>query len=292
MAFGASWAHNMLLEDNTISYNNFEHFSKTWTAAGIKVINTDGVVWRHNLFEYNIGSGMWLDESSTNATVVNNTIRFNEMMGVMFELSHKAIIANNVIHHNNVGVMIADSSSARVYNNTMSMNRYQILAKDSRRKNIDPEEIAAGATWITHSNVFKNNILSNATGGSLLEACSISQSSASMITDLDYNAYYDMSSSKSLIKWSLGRSNCSLNYSSLTAFKSATGFEQHGLSGGNSTTNPFFVDEANGDYRLKQGSPAIGGGQALPADIAGAVGVEPGRAVNLGALQSRVVLVQ
>ncbi|MBW4637759.1 MAG: right-handed parallel beta-helix repeat-containing protein [Gloeocapsa sp. UFS-A4-WI-NPMV-4B04] len=289
-----TWAHNMLLEDNTLSYNGIERFSKTWSAAGIKVIFSDGVVWRRNLVESNFGTGMWLDASSTNATVVNNTVRSNESMGVFFELSHKAIIANNVIHHNHVGVMIADSSRARVYNNTMSMNRYQIIAKDSRRKNTDPKEIAAGITWVTHSNVFKNNILSNATGSSLLQAsdCSTFQSSASMIADIDYNAYYDTSSSKDLIKWSLGRSNCSLNYSSLSAFKSATGFEQHGLFGGNSATNPFFVDETNGDYRLKQGSPAIGGGQALPADIAAAIGVQSGRAVNLGALQSRVVLAQ
>lgn len=287
-------AHNMRLEDNTISYNNIENFSKLWTAAGIKIITSDNVVWRRNLLEYNNGNGMWIDVSSTNSTIVNNTIRFNENIGIMFELSHKAIIANNVIHHNDVGVMIADSSSARVYNNTMSMNRQQILVRDSRRKNTDPEEIAAGSTWITRSNIFKNNILSNGTGSSLLRAsdCINFQSSASMIADIDYNAYYDMSPSKSLIQWSLGRSNCSVTYPSLTDFKSATGFEQNGLSGGNSTTNPFFVDETNGDYRLKQGSPAIGGGQALPADIAAAVGVEPGRAVDLGALGSRVVLVQ
>lgn len=288
------WAHNMLLENNTFSYNNIEHFSQVWSAAGIKVINTDGAVWRHNLFEHNIGSGMWLDESSTDATVVNNTIRFNEMMGVMFELSHKAIIANNVIHHNHVGVMIADSSNARVYNNTMSMNGSQVIVKDSRRKNTDPKEIASGARWITHSNVFKNNIFSNATGSSLLEAsdCSTFQSSPSMIADINYNGYYDISSSKGLIKWSLGRSNCSLKYPSLAAFKSASGFEQNGLFGGSSAVNPFFVNEANGDYRLKSGSPAIGGGQALPADIARAIGVESGRSVNLGSLQSKAVLVE
>jgi hypothetical protein len=190
--------------------------------------------------------------------------------------------------------MIADSSKARVYNNTMSMNNIQFIVKDSRRKNTDPTEIAAGATWITHSNVLKNNILSNATARSLLEAsdCSTMQSSASMIDDMNYNAYYDPSSLKGFIKWSLGRSNCSLNYPSLATFKSATGFEQQALFGGNSATNPFFVDETNGDYRLKQGSPAIGGGQALPADIAAAIGVQSGRAVNLGALPSRVVLTQ
>ena len=49
-------------------------------------------------------------------------------------------------------------------------------------------------------------------------------------------------------------------------------------------TNPFFVDEASGDYQLKPGSPAIGAGVPLPADIAAAIGVAAGVPVNLGVL--------
>jgi len=39
----------------------------------------------------------------------------------------------------------------------------------------------------------------------------------------------------------------------MPAFNSETGFEAHGLAD-NVATNPFFANEANGDFRLKMGS--------------------------------------
>jgi len=42
-------AHRMLLENNTISYNNVESFAKGWDAAGIKTTRTDRLRSRNNL---------------------------------------------------------------------------------------------------------------------------------------------------------------------------------------------------------------------------------------------------
>lgn len=154
------WADRMLLENNTFSYNNIEHFRKDWSGAGIKVINTSGVVWRNNLFEHNIGNGMWLDESSTNATIKNNIIRNNEQIGIMFELSHKANISGNRISNNAAGVMIADSSNAHVVGNTFFRNKKPVIVKDSPRRNRDRAEIAKGADWVTRNNVVQNNRMS------------------------------------------------------------------------------------------------------------------------------------
>ncbi|CAA9392796.1 MAG: hypothetical protein AVDCRST_MAG93-9810, partial [uncultured Chloroflexia bacterium] len=50
------------------------------------------------------------------------------------------------------------------------------------------------------------------------------------------------------------------------------------------SVNPFFVDEASGDFRLKGGSVAIGAGVPLSQRIANAIGVTAGVPVNLGAL--------
>ncbi len=282
----------ILVEENTFSYNNVERFNTKWDAAGIKIARTDGLIFRNNIVENNFSTGMWMDISSSNATVVNNTVRHNEELGIFFELSHKAIIAGNVAHHNNVGIIIADSSNARVYNNTLSLNNQQILVKDSIRENTNLEEKAAGITWITSNNVIKNNILSDAEDTAInASGC---RPSALMIANSDYNAYYRPLSNVQpiLSKWSLSSSQCLVKYLSLTIFNSATGFEQRGLSVDNVAINPFFVDEVNGDYRLKSGSSAIGRGEMLPADIASAIRVAPGVPVDLGALQSKVVLVQ
>ena len=78
-------------------------------------------------------------------------------------------------------------------------------------------------------------------------------------------------------------------YPSVPAFSSATGFETYALSFDNVSTNPFFVDETNGDFRLLSNSQAIRRGEPLPADIASALGWTPGVPVDLGALQSVVI---
>lgn len=149
-----------LIEGNTFSYNSIERFRKNYTAAGMKVATTSGTVWRNNLFEHNFGSGMWLDVSSINATINNNTIRNNETIGIMFELSHKANISGNRISNNAAGVMIADSSNARVVGNRFSRNKKHVIIKDSKRTNKNRAEIAKGAAWVTRNNDVKNNRMS------------------------------------------------------------------------------------------------------------------------------------
>lgn len=150
-------ANRILVEGNTFSYNNIEHFRKDYTGAGMKVIITEGGVWRNNLFEHNVGNGIWTDASSYNSTIQNNTLRNNEQIGVMLELSHKVIVSGNVISNSPCAIMIADTSSTQVYNNTLSNNKQQILVKDSKRVNTNKAEIAKGITWITRNNAIGNN---------------------------------------------------------------------------------------------------------------------------------------
>lgn len=285
----ASAANRMLLENNTFSYNNVERFSKIWDAAGVKITKTDGLIARNNLFEHNLSNGIWLDISTTNSKVVHNTSRYNEALGIFMEISHKAIIASNLSHNNGTGIMVSNSSSAKIYNNTVANNNRNIWIKDSKRNNTNSSEIAAGITWIARDHVVKNNILSNTNGGPFLEAanCDTREPSKQMIAAADSNAYYRTSSKapRTIFKWASDSSNCSVGYNSVVAFSSATNFEQRALSIDDVAINPFFVDQANGDYRLKPGSPAIKRGEALPADVASAIGVEPGVSVDLGMLQ-------
>jgi parallel beta-helix repeat protein len=280
-------AHRMLLEDNTISYNNVERFAKTWDAAGVKFVTTDWLIWRRNLVEHNYSHGLWVDISSTNATIVNNISRHNQGIGIMFEISHKAIIASNLVHDNAIGIIVYNASSARLYNNTLVNNYTNLAVTDTTRNNTNTKEIAQGITWIVRGTVVKNNILSNTTGGQLFKAdnCYTKEASALMIPTADYNAYYRTSSSnpEKVLKWSLNENNCGVGYNTIATFRSATGMEEHGLEINNVPMNPFFVDEAKGDYRLNSGSPAIGSGAPLPEDIASAIGLPPGVAVDLGA---------
>ena len=292
---GGDQVDRMLLEDNTFSYNNVEHYAEDWDAAGIKVTGTDGLIWRKNLVEHNFSTGMWMDLSVTNATVINNRVRYNDGIGIFFEVSHKAIIAGNLAYNNGyAGIMLSNSSSGQIYNNTLADNKVNIRIKDTNRNNTNKQEIKAGVTWIARNNVIKNNILSSTTGDSLVEAsnCATDEQSKLMIDAADYNGYYRSSSSqpKTAFTWGFNAKQCAVTYTSIAAFNSATGYEANAVTIDNVKTNPFFVDVANENYGLKAGSPAIRRGVALPADIAQVLGVATGVKVDLGAFQSQTVL--
>lgn len=285
---GGNGAHRMLLEKNTISNNNVEQFATNWDAAGAKLTRVDGVIWRDNFIENNLAHGLWIDESSTNAIIVNNIARENRGASIFFEISNKAIIAGNIAYNNFGGIMVTNAANARIYNNTLANNIWNLRIKDTKRNNSDRQGIAAGITWITRDNIVKNNIFSNAAGSTLVEAsnCDTKEPSAMMLTT-DFNAYYRPISNKprNLIKWSLGRGKCAVGYTSIAAFQAANKSEQRALVIDNIAPNPFFMNEFLGNFHLKPDSPAIARGEALPADIASFMRVKPGKPVDLGALQ-------
>ena len=288
--FGADRAHRLLVENNTFSYNNHENFQRNVDAAGIKILRTDVFKVLYNLVEHNKATGIWIDISSSNGTIVGNVVRHNSATGIWYEISHKGIIATNVIYKNGIGIYLLDATSTHVFNNTLANNSKNLRIYDLPRTNTDSTQVAAGITWISRSNVFKNNILSNTNGADLFEAwnCDTKEPSSLMISYSDYNAYYRTLTSliPNVINWSLGSNQCKVEYANVAAFKSATGYESQSLAIDNVSPNPFFVDEANGDFRLKTGSPAIGRGGPLTSASAAASGLPAGVPLDLGALQA------
>jgi hypothetical protein len=107
-----------------------------------------------------------------------------------------------------------------------------------------------------------------------------------MVAALDYNGYHRTNTSvfPVMMLWSLGVQGDGL-YKTIAQVRTAIGKEQHGLSVDNVAINPFFVNEAAGDYTLKSDSVAIGAGTPLPVAVANAIGVPAGVPVNMGALK-------
>lgn len=291
---GGGGADRLVLEGNAFDFNNTEFFRTAWDAAGAKFTRADDAIFRRNSFVYNNATGLWLDISITDAIMVHNIARNNRSIGLFFEISSRAIIASNLAIGNGNGIQISGSSAAKIYNNTLVNNSENIQVKDTTRVNTNQAEIAAGVDWETRDNIIKNNIFANARSsdamlnifdfpcGSVGPPCNDTEM---LIAELDFNAYYRTNTARppNLLRWKPIGISSDQRFTTLSAFRAATSFEQNGteLSG---SLDPFFVNEAVGDYRLRDDSSAKGTGEPLPEDVAAAIGVPAGVMVDRGAL--------
>jgi hypothetical protein len=271
------------VERNLISYNNVEGFKRTWSAAGVKVVLFEGFVCRDNVVEQNFATGIWMDVDLNHAVVTGNLARFNNSIGIFFEISKDAVIAFNLVHDNGAGVQISGSHHARVYNNTLVNNNRNFVVQQGARKNTEKTgEVAntpPGEFFTARGNVFKNNILWNSRPGAkdaLFDFTVWGQSperrrAALMISASEHNAYHRVTPNQPpfLIRWASDGKEL-VGYDTIEAFTAATDYGKDSLS--TTGDDPYFVDAVRGDFRLKPGSPAIGKGAAPPPDIAQATG--------------------
>lgn len=282
-----SWGgpQRLTFTNNYAARNNQERFSIYWAAAGLKFTNIINSTVADNVVENNDGPGIWCDNSCVGVKIVRNMVRANTYQGIMYEISDDAIIASNVIVNNassgGGGVYVSASANVRVYNNTI------VSSAVSNARSID---VNSDSRKTTSGVVIKNNILSHSNSSGLWavrvqDDGTNTLSASSMVSAMDNDAYYRKASTSPPTEVRWGKPGGYTDYATLAQFRSANPSEANGLAVDGESTNPFFVDEANGDYRLKSGSVAIGGGAPLPQDIASAIGVVAGTAVDIGVLR-------
>lgn len=294
---GGAGMHNLVLENNRITFNNIQRFRKEWGGAGAKFIWGDDQIFRGNVIEDNLSTGLWLDVSVTDAVMVNNIARRNQAIGLFFEVSSRIIIASNLAEDNGAGITISGSSKASIYNNTLIGNNTNLVIKDSKRINATSDqggnqevvaaEIAAGIDFETREVVVKNNILADSAGSMMVEvkegSCGNGADRVGPPCDdtednfaaLDYNLYYRSAPNKpqNLVSW-LPRVGISLKeFKTLAAVGAVPGFRStdNEINGKDVTgiANSVFVNAPIGDYRLKANvvggyqNPARGAGQGL-----------------------------
>jgi hypothetical protein len=287
-----SWGNpsNVVVEFNTVRHNNTERFNQYWSAAGIKLMFVKTGRISDNVVERNNASGIWCDESCENVQIVRNLVRDNSLHGIMFEISGGAIIASNVVagHTNAAGIYVSDSTNAKVYNNTLYDNRRSVAVHDGPRVNYDSAAIGRGVTWVTANVMVQNNLYLHPNGSPdqvfITYTEQNDRTAEQMVAVNSNNAIWraNTSSPANLSRWARAYQS-ELYYATLSAWQSATGREQ-GSRESNGGAEPWLVNAAGGDYRLKSGAAVAGMGAPLPADVAAVIGVAAGVAVNPGAL--------
>lgn len=119
---------NILFQDNEIWANNIYGFAQGWDAGGIKITQSENIVFRGNHVHRNGGPGLWCDESCVDVTFEHNIVEYNQSAGIFFELSAGAVIHHNTLRENNqagetwfwgADILIAASQDADIHDNTV-----------------------------------------------------------------------------------------------------------------------------------------------------------------------------
>ncbi len=269
---------------NHVAYNNQERFSIHWAAGGVKLNRVAAATASDNVVEHNIGKGVWCDNGCSGVSIVRNVSRSNASYGLMYEISDGGLIASNLVVNNasrgGGGIYVSESTNTKIYNNTVATSTV------SNARSID---VNSNNRKTTSGVVIANNILSQSNSSNLwmvrVQDDRNQLAAETMVSAMDFDAYYRKASNSpaTAVRW--GKSGGFDNYSTVAQFAAAKGKEANSLVIDNQATDPFFVDEAAGDYRLKVDSPAVGRGQPLPPDVASAIGVTANVPVNMGALR-------
>jgi len=277
----------IVVDRNIFNANNQERFGPgcgySCSAAGVKMAHMNGFTLSNNLFENGVvAKGFWCDLACNHGVMVHNIVRNNGDTGLMYEVSDTGIIASNLIYGNGKYGLKIGAANTKVYNNTVVDNGTGALLYDDDRtlgvggwSDVGPDTVNLD---------FSNNLISG--GTKMIQAWRTSATAPNtgpntFFSGLDANAFYRPSGAPAaLYEW---RDGATAVFASCTALQNAHGWEGDCLdftSGG----DPFFVDAAAHDYRVRPDSAAYESGKPLPSDVAAALGVPSGQPVSRGAL--------
>jgi parallel beta-helix repeat protein len=272
-------AQYVLIQDNYVHHNG---------ATGIQVedgcshVIVDGNRAEFNAQSHEYEAGIWID-STQDAVVQNNVVRGNQI-GVMVTVTDRALVRHNIIYENNRAptgsnvmgaVLNSDSADIVFVHNTLWQNG----APESRGN------LAFCIKPPVSRTVIKNNIFAGSAGafdGWL--NCAVTS---------DFNNFYN--TRDLVVSWQ-GKD---LNW---PAYLSASSQDNHSI-----TTNPMFMNPAEGDFSLLKQSPDLGSGSPLTQTTAAGsgktislgdaryfsdgYGLVVGDAVRIGAVQAVIVKV-
>lgn len=263
----------------SVTGNNTEFFNPAPSAAGIKFTHSSNISIANSEIAKNNAIGIWIDEDVHNFDILNNSIRENTAAGVTAEISFDGRIVNNVIRDNTEeGVTVFGTQNAKVWNNTITGSRHPLMVTQDAR--INP---ATGRPWPTRGTVVANNIVGNVPAGKspwCPVVCVYDRTSkvpaSTLVSTLAGNTYHRTAASNpaQLFRWPSDPAKHSTGYADLTSFRAATKLDPTAieLTGAVPLSS---TGVASADLQGKSAQVAV----AVPADIAGVLGVPAGSKV-------------
>lgn len=283
LGVGGNYAYSALFDGVRVTNSNTQHFNLFPVAGGIKLARSRGVVVRNSVVSGNDGTGIWFDESSYGMTITGNTVANNAGHGIAIEISGGALIANNlIINDAQNGLKINDANDVRIWNNTIvGTGRPINIVQDSRTPNRSWSDARRPfpdptVTLLTGPVSVMNNVVAAANGSANCLLCvedyTHQRSAAQMHVTANSNVCNRPSKAPAwLVVWSRGGGDPAV-YFSLKDFVQATGQERAGLSYDGTSV----VSRTTGVLSAPVQQTAPKRAQALPADIARAVGLPTG----------------
>jgi parallel beta-helix repeat protein len=286
----AASSSNLSILDNDVSLAG-EPIS-TGDARGVTLNSVTDSRIEGNYTHHNTDHGIYLDNGSDRNTIVGNESAFNARQhtraaaGIQVRASSDNLILGNVTHHNeDSGInFTAEASTNSTVNNRAFANGdhgIDVLASTGQvitgntvylntTAGINVEGGSTGAT-LTNNISVENGLNSHGTRGNIrVDANSTSG------TNLNYDLVH-LSTPGVMMVWE------TTSYSSLAAFRSATGKESNGIE-----ADPQWQDPDAGNFGLRRTSPAIdsansGASGQTAVDAVGTPRVDDPETVNAGA---------
>ena len=250
---------HITLSGNHVSYSGQPVSGQT--RSGIRLGNVTDSLVSSNTADHNSYAGIELNNASTGNEVKGN-VTFNNARGyeraapgIRLYGAPGNIVDGNVSHHNEDSGIEAypGSNNSLIYNNVTYNNGDHGI-----------DDLTCTGQRIIANTAYKNvtagiNVEGNSTGATLANNISVDngiksprthsdiriEAGSTAGTTMDYDLVY-LTVPDTILIWN------STSYSSLAAFRSASGQEAHGIQ-----ADPLWASASAGDFHLTAGSPAI-----------------------------------
>lgn len=122
---GGGFSVDLLLEGNTVRYNNWRSFDWGNEGGGAKFSCTIDARHVGNVFAYNFGPGLWSDAAAAGTVYERNVCHDNAVRGLFTEINWDEVIQDNIVYNTGEGGLCnSHSSGVLIRRNVVFNNGY------------------------------------------------------------------------------------------------------------------------------------------------------------------------